>query len=52
MDLVGAVRVDRNLAPYISCGLGTDWYRDISIDCCADTWLLMTSLCLLAKFVS
>ena len=32
----------RNLAPNVSCGLGTDCYRDISIDCCADTWLLMS----------
>ena len=32
----------RNLAPNISCGLGTECYRDISIDCCADTWLLMS----------
>ena len=32
----------RNLAPNVSCGLGTECYRDISIDCCADTWLLMS----------
>ena len=32
----------RNLAPNISCGLGTECNRDISIDCCADTWLLMS----------
>ena len=34
--------LDRNLAPNVSCGLGTECYRDISIDCCADTWLLMS----------
>ena len=33
--------LQRNLAPNISCGLGTECYRDISIDCCAETWLLM-----------
>ena len=32
----------RNLALNVSCGLGTDCYRDISIDCCAYTWLLMS----------
>ena len=38
--------LDRNLAPNVSCGLGTECYRDISIDCCADTWLLMSFLSL------
>ena len=36
--------LDRNLAPNVSCGLGMECYRDISIDCCADTWLLMSFL--------
>ena len=41
VDLVGAVVW---IGVLLSCGLGTDWYRDISIDCCADTWLLNFSV--------
>ena len=39
VDLVGAVVW---IGVFVSCGLGTECYRDISIDCCADTWLLMS----------